>query len=118
MKKFLLTAACIMIICGNVSGWGRKGHATIARIAETHLTKTTQKRIAEIMHGEPISGYASYADDHKGKLLVDMGFDPLGNDPRINTLPHTFEADMNFEPFRGINDNGRYVKNCIHFNEQ
>lgn len=83
-----------------------------------HLTKTTQKRIAEIMHGEPISGYASYADDHKGKLLVDMGFDPASGEPRVNTQPHTFEANMDFEPFRGINDNGRYVKNCIHFIEK
>ena len=118
MKKFVTIVLCTLLMCSMASGWGRKGHATIARIAERHLTKTTQKRIAEIMHGEPISGYASYADDHKAKLLVDMGFDPTSGGPRINTLPHTFEADMNFEPFRGINDNGRYVKNCIHFIEQ
>ena len=118
-KKLLLVLACALLCCGAAYGWGRKGHATIARIAEMHLTKTTQKKIAEIMHGEPISGYASYADDFKSKLLVDMGFDPIGGeDPRVNTLPHTFEANMDFEPFRGINDNGRYVKNCIHFIEQ
>ncbi len=117
MKRIIITL-CLLIMCCTAQGWGRKGHATIARIAEMHLTKTTQKRIAEIMHGEPISGYASYADDHKGKLLVDMGFDPVGGDPRVNTQPHTFEANMDFEPFRGINDNGRYVKNCIHFIEK
>ena len=118
MKRTIIIACCLLMMCGTAQGWGRKGHATIARIAEMHLTKTTQKRIAEIMHGEPISGYASYADDHKGKLLVDMGFDPVGGDPRVNTQPHTFEANMDFEPFRGINDNGRYVKNCIHFIEK
>lgn len=118
MKKLIIIAACLLLAGTGAQGWGRKGHATIARIAEMHLTKTTQKKIAEIMHGEPISGYASYADDHKGKLLVDMGFDPIGGDPRINTQPHTFEANMDFEPFRGINDNGRYVKNCIHFIEK
>ena len=117
MKRIIITL-CLLIMCCTAQGWGRKGHATIARIAEMHLTKTTQKRIAEIMHGEPISGYASYADDHKGKLLVDMGFDPVGGEPRVNTQPHTFEANMDFEPFRGINDNGRYVKNCIHFIEK
>ena len=93
MKRTIIIACCLLMMCGTAQGWGRKGHATIARIAEMHLTKTTQKRIAEIMHGEPISGYASYA-------------------------PHTFEANMDFEPFRGINDNGRYVKNCIHFIEK
>ena len=118
MKRTIIIACCLLMMCCTAQGWGRKGHATIARIAEMHLTKTTQKRIAEIMHGEPISGYASYADDHKGKLLVDMGFDPVGGDPRVNTQPHTFEANMDFEPFRGINDNGRYVKNCIHFIEK
>ncbi len=119
MKKFLIITACVLLCCGNASGWGRKGHATIARIAENYLTKTTKKKIAEIMHGEPISGYASYADDHKSTLLVDMGFDPVDKGvKRINTLPHTFEANMDFEPFRGINDNGRYVKNCIHFIEK
>ena len=118
MKKTLILAACIMLCCGTAMGWGRKGHATIARIAEMHLTKTTQKKIAEIMHGEPVSGYASYADEHKGELLVDFGFEPTDGSKRINTLPHTFEANMDFEPFRGVNDNGRYVKNCIHFIEQ
>ena len=118
MKKTLILAACIMLCCGTAMGWGRKGHATIARIAEMHLTKTTQKKIAEIMRGEPVSGYASYADEHKGKLLVDFGFEPTDGSKRINTLPHTFEANMDFEPFRGVNDNGRYVKNCIHFIEQ
>ena len=117
-KRLLLAFALTLLCCFAAGGWGRKGHATIARIAEMHLTKTTQKKIAEIMHGEPISGYASYADDYKAQLLVDMGFDPSGGDPRVNTLPHTFEANMDFEPFRGINDNGRYVKNCIHFIEK
>lgn len=117
-KKLLLLLCCALLCCGTAAGWGRKGHATIARIAENHLTKTTKKKIAGIMHGEPISGYASYADDHKARLLVDMGFDPVGGEPHINTLPHTFEANMDFEPFRGINDGGRYVKNCIHFIEQ
>ena len=50
MKRIIITL-CLLIMCCTAQGWGRKGHATIARIAEMHLTKTTQKRIAEIMHG-------------------------------------------------------------------
>ena len=118
MKKSVLIIACALLCCGTAFGWGRRGHATIARIAETHLTETTLARISEIMHGESICGYASYADDHKNKLLVDYGFDPTDGTKRIGTLPHTFESDMDFEPFRGINDNGRYVKNCIHYVEK
>ncbi|MBQ9462594.1 MAG: S1/P1 nuclease [Bacteroidales bacterium] len=117
MKKSIIITACALLCCFTAAGWGRKGHATVARIAETRLTKTTQKCISEIMHGESICGYASYADEHKNKLLVDYGFDPV-DAKRVAALPHTFEANMDFEPFRGINDNGRYVKNCIHFIEQ
>lgn len=119
LNRSAFAALCLLLCCTAASGWGRQGHATVARIAENHLTRTTAKKVSAIMHGEPISGYASYADENKKHLLVDMGFDPTGDDPRINTLPHTFEASAaDFEPFRGINDNGRYVKNCIHFIEQ
>ena len=63
MKRIILVLFCAVLCCSAAYGWGRKGHAAIARIAETRLTKTTLKRIAEIMHGEAISGYASYADE-------------------------------------------------------
>ncbi len=110
MKKLTLFAACALL-CITAAGWGRKGHATIARIAETHLTKTAKKNIDAVMHGESICGYASYADENKSTLLVDLG-------GKMGALPHTFEANSDCEPFRGIDDNGRYVKNCIYFIEK
>ncbi|MCQ2118765.1 MAG: S1/P1 nuclease [Bacteroidales bacterium] len=119
MKKKILTLALAVTTCASSAfGWGRFGHATIARIAENHLTETTRSAIDEIMHGEHITEYASYADDYKAVMFIDAGFDPTDGSKRLHNHPHTFESSMDFVPFRGINDNGRYVKNCIHFVEQ
>lgn len=116
MIRKLIVVLTLLLVAETCSfGWGRTGHATVARIAENHLTKRTKRALSVILKGEPISGYASYADDHKNELTIDVGFDPANGGKRVMAQPHTFEADMHFEPFRGINDKGRYVKNCIHF---
>ena len=118
MKKILIT----LVLCAGASlcaaGWGRQGHSTVAYIAETHLTPRAKKQIAEYLHGNTLTSVASLNDAFKGVMKVDMGSEFLSGEPRINTLPHTFEADMNFEPNRKINDDGRYVKNCVWFIEQ
>lgn len=108
MKKLVIVSVCLVASCAVASAWGRVGHATVARIAEQHLTPKTRAAVNEIMHGEPITGYASYADDFKSSMFIDAE----------HNHPHTFEVNMDFEPFRGIDDNGRYVKNCIHFIEK
>lgn len=119
MKRTIIIAVCLLSFCGSAFAWGRYGHATIARIAENHLTAATKAAIDEIMDGEPISLYASYADEYKGSMFIDLGCEPTGpGDKRFMNHPHTFESNMDFEPFHGILDNGRYVKNCIHFVEQ
>lgn len=117
MKRFLIFAIALIFCTMPSFGWGRVGHATIAKIAEDNLTPKAKRLISEYLNGESIVAHASYADDFKGKLLVDMGFDPI-DAKRVNTYPHTFESNEDMEPFRGINDNGRYVKNCIHFIEK
>lgn len=108
MKRIILTIACTVLMCTGAAAWGRLGHATVARIAEMHLTPEARKAVSEIMHGESIVLYASYADEFKGSMFID----------KEHNHPHTFEANMDFEPFRGIYDGDRYVKNCIHFVEQ
>ncbi|MCQ2141435.1 MAG: S1/P1 Nuclease, partial [Bacteroidales bacterium] len=117
MKK---TLSFIFALFFTVSafGWGRVGHATVARIAENHLTPTTQKAIAEILDGHSIVEYASFADEYKNAAILqwDYGVD-FKDSKRVGAFPHTFEADMNFQPFRGVNDDGRFVKNCISFVE-
>ena len=119
MKKQLCLIALFLVTAISTWGWGRLGHATVARIAEQHLTKKAKKEIAKILNNESIVLYASYPDEEKTSkhMLYDFGVDFTDGSKRVNTLPHTFESDMNFKPFRGFNDNGRYANNCIYFIE-
>ena len=64
MKKAFILALTLTLSVSALA-WGRLGHASIAKIAEDHLTKRTKRAISEIMQGEPISGYASYADEYR-----------------------------------------------------
>ena len=114
MKKIIFIALTLIMGSQAAFGWGRVGHATIAKIAEDHLTPKARQIIDEYLDGESIVKYASYADKEKNNLLIDVGFDPKGTS-RVTTYPHTFEADLDCNPFSGINDNGRFVKNCVHF---
>lgn len=117
MKRFLTICIIATLTFGTASAWGRLGHATVAKIAENHLTKKAKKQITEYMHGESIVKWASYADDYKPELLVDLGFDPT-DAKRFITYPHTFEANADFTPYRGIEKDGKYIKNCIYYIEK
>ena len=72
MKTRIARTAAVLflaaLIPASAFGWGRKGHATMAKIAQNHLTKTTQKRVAEILQGTPLVAIASYCDDYRSVL--------------------------------------------------
>ena len=103
MKRALIIAISLLLVVPSF-GWGRLGHATVARIAENHLTKTAEEQLSKYLNGSSIVEYASYADEYKDKLPFVDGI----------AYPHTFEVNMDFEPFKGIYDGDRYVKNCVH----
>lgn len=116
MKRYITISVLLSFTALSAFGWGRQGHATVARIAEDHLTKTTKQCIDEILGGEHITQYASYGDDMKSALLYDYGYDFTDGNPRRGAYPHTFEVDAKtFRPTQDVYDNGRYVKNCIYF---
>ena len=117
MKRVLTLILAVAMFVGTASAWGRLGHATVAKIAENHLTKKAKKQITEYMHGESIVKWASYADDCKPELLVDLGFDPSNVNRKI-TYPHTFEANEDCTPYHDIRNGDKYVKNCIYFIEK
>ena len=117
MKRILTLVLVAVVAIGSASAWGRLGHATVAKIAENHLTKKAKKQIAEYMHGESIVKWASYADDCKPELLVDLGFEP-SNAKRFITYPHTFEANDDCTAYPGIRKEDKYVKNCIYYVEK
>ncbi len=120
MKRTLGITALFLFAVTSSWGWGRLGHATVAKIAEQHMTPKTKQKVAEILNNESIILYASYPDERKTDEEMQVSFGVKFNDGTKGrgAYPHTFEVDMNFKPFRGYIDNGRYVKNCIHFIEE
>ena len=117
MKRLLTLIMVAVLAVGSAAAWGRLGHATVAKIAENHLTKKAKKQITEYLHGESIVKWASYADDSKPELLVDLGFEPSDAKRHIS-YPHTFEANDDCTAYNGIRKGDKYVKNCIYYIEQ
>lgn len=117
MKRLLTLTLVALLTVGSAAAWGRLGHATVAKIAENHLTKRAKKQIAEYLHGESIVKWASYADDAKPELLIDLGFEP-SNAKRFVTYPHTFEANADCTPYRDIRKGDKFVKNSIYYIEK
>ena len=103
MKRILIILIALAAALPSF-GWGRLGHATVAKIAEENLTPTAKKKITEYLHGASIVEYASYADDFKEFLPFEDR----------ESYPHTFEVDMNCEPATGIVKDGRKINNCVY----
>lgn len=117
MKRFIALISTVCIFSINGGAWDRLGHATVAYIAEQHLSAHAKKSLNEYLHGNSLVSVASLNDDFKSIMTVDYGYD-FKETPRTGALPHTFEADATtFEANRNVNDNGRYVKNCVWFAE-
>lgn len=116
LHRLLRTAAvlvCAAIIAPGAAGWGRMGHATVAKIAQNHLTKTSREKVNEILHGQTMMGLASYCDDYRS--YVDETFRPEW----AQGVPHahTFEVDENNRPFPVLKHpkTGRGLTNCVYF---
>lgn len=120
MKRLtlILTLAVVCSLQG-VFAWGRLGHATVAYMAEQHLTKRAKANLDKWLDGESIVYYASWLDDYKPQMLVDLGYDP-DKDDRMHQLPHTFSVDENGDVVPGNHWPGtkKYLANCIYYIEE
>lgn len=112
MKRVLLLCAIAVMTAGNAFGWGRMGHASIAKIAETHLSKKASQTISKYLNGESIIAYASYPDDYRQEHFIDVGFEP-SNSTRITVWGHSFQANADGSLFYGERKGNEYVKNCV-----
>ena len=67
MKKISIIIAALALLASsvNLSGFGRRNHATVAYIAEQHLSKKAKKAIYEIIGPESLMEGAVYADDNR-----------------------------------------------------
>lgn len=60
-KSLILTALALSCAI-TVSAWGKLGHATIAEIAERHLTPKAKANIDKYTGGQPLATFASWMD--------------------------------------------------------
>lgn len=118
-KPILLLALAALCATQNLFAWGRLGHAAVARIAEEHLTKKAKANLDDYLGGESIVYYASWLDDYKPQMLVDLGYDPVEGD-RMHQLPHTFSVDAEGEVVPGNRWPGtdEYLANCLYYIEE
>lgn len=66
MKKLLILFLFAGLLhTGDLFGWGREGHETIAKIAERNLTKKAKKRIEKYLGGHSIVYYAKWMDEYR-----------------------------------------------------
>ena len=119
MKRLLLIAAFAALTSAQGAfAWGRLGHAAVARLAEQHLTKKAKANLDKLLDGRSIGYYASWMDDYKPQMLVDLGYTPT-NGPRMHMLPHTFSVDESGEVIRGNRLPGdKYLANCLYYVER
>jgi hypothetical protein len=119
MKKLLLFAFLVALLpIVNTAAWGRLGHAAIAYIAEQHLTPEAKANLDKLLDGKSIVDYASYMDDYRAEMLVDLGYNPT-NGKRMHTLPHTFTVDKSDKVMRGNRlPHKKYFENSLYYIEQ
>ena len=65
MKKSILTLLAVIAAYSQVMAWGFHGHASIAMIAERHLSPAAKANIEKCIDGRSIVYYASWLDYHR-----------------------------------------------------
>lgn len=101
MKKLLLICIASIMLCGTSFGWSIREHATVAQIAENHLTPKAKELIRKYLGGRPMAYYASHADFYRKEMIVDIGFEPTQGE-RMVVFPHTYHVDKDFNPYRDV----------------
>lgn len=101
------------MLCTTSYGWGRREHATVAQIAENHLTPKVKRLVTKYLGGRSMVYYSCYADDYQ-PLYIDLGWEP-SNYRRMAMFPHTYCVDGDCKPPHHIKDGDRYVKNTLYF---
>lgn len=74
MKRFTIILAAIVCLVNieNANAFGRRNHATIAYIAEQHLSPAARKAVQEIYNGESLIEHAAFPDEDRYKILVEL----------------------------------------------
>ena len=132
LKKALTAIALLTFSCllsPEAQGWGNLGHATVAKIAQDHLSPKARKAIKKYI-GVPLPAIASDADVFRGVWTMDLGFIPTNPDDarvafvknfdfstplNISPWSHSITVDENFKCFPTDNLDGAYINNDAYY---
>lgn len=129
-KVFIFIAAAAMLVCQNSRAWGDLGHATIAEVAQRHLSPKAAKAIAEYLDGMKLASIASDADKYRSFWVLDLGFVPSNpDDARVDFLKdfdrsqplnispwsHSITVNENMDSYPTDNLNGAYINNDAYY---
>lgn len=87
MKKFIITTFALAL-CLGAGAFTTREHATVAYIAEQHLTPAAKAAVREIFHGDSMVDYASWPDLFRKVMLDENG----------KEIPHMLRVDKDFYP--------------------
>ena len=82
LKKTICIVALASLSCffsPSAKSWGDLGHATVAKIAQDHLTPKARKALKKYL-GVPLPAIASDADADRSVWTMDLGFVPTNPD--------------------------------------
>ncbi|MEX2512549.1 MAG: S1/P1 nuclease [Cyclobacteriaceae bacterium] len=71
MKKLVLLFLCCHVFYFPGFGWGQIGHRVVGQIAEWHLNKKAQKRIASILGAQSLAMASTWMDEIKSDSYYD-----------------------------------------------
>ncbi len=129
-RSLIITSLALLLAAPLASGWGRLGHATIAKVAEDHLTTKARKALANYLGEDTIVSVAADPDVYRDRWTIDLGYipdNPQDSRPswlkdfdftsplNIAQVGHMAAVDKNLKAIRSDNVNGHYLQNASYY---
>lgn len=130
MKKIILLTVSAFAFYVSAAAWGDLGHATVAEVAQRHLTPKAEKAISRYLDGMKLASIASDADKYRSFWTLDLGFIPTNPDDArvaflaefdrtapLNIAPwsHSITVDAEMNPYPTDNLDGAYINNDCYY---
>ena len=130
MKRTILILVAATAMGWNACAWNDLGHATIAEVAQRHLTPKAAKAVAGYLDGMKLASVASDANKCRAYWTVDLGFIPTNPDDarvafltdfdrtqplNISPWSHSITVDENMNPYPTDNLDGAYINNDCYY---
>ena len=133
MRKVVFLAIALLLTSAPESNaWCRLGHATIAQIAENHVSRRTLRKVGEYLNGQSMAEVATDPDTYRGAWAMDVGFVPVNadeyrykfmtdfdfNSPKsLIPVSHGVTIKPDGTPYKTDRDGDMYVNNAAYYVE-